>query len=256
MFNPSGAWPSRRLPRRPRRHRRATHRCSPGRRRGSRPRRAAPPQTRTRARSTSVELLERELEAEGRAAEVEQHEDAIRAGRQRRAQRSRDPGGARPQPAVLRAACRPHRDLLARDLRDHLAQPIDERLAVGDQHETHQSLLLSLPPELDAARCSGRDLSRSQQGCDKRCDERRDDVSNEARRPLPQGWAAPTLGRPPTRSKGRSCRRHRHRQPPPSRSTRDHVRRRCQRPAGRACAMRQGGRPSPARANAARHGPR
>ena len=77
----AAAWPSSPRRRRPRRPRRSRRRRSPGRRRGSRPRRAGASLIRIRARSAASKVLERELEAERRAAEVEQHERLARRPR-------------------------------------------------------------------------------------------------------------------------------------------------------------------------------
>ena len=133
-----------------------------------------------------VEVLEGQLEAECRAPQVEQDEDAVRARGQRRSEGVRDARGAGAQSAVLRATCGPHGDLVAGDLRDHLAQPVGQRAAVGDQDQAHQSRLLSMPPG-SMPGCSGPDLSRSQQRRVRRCVEVAMSVAIRGRRPLPDG---------------------------------------------------------------------
>ena len=47
--------------------------------------------------------------------------------------------------------------LVTGDLGDHVAQPVDERPAVGDQDQAHQSRLLSMPAIAGVRRCSDRD---------------------------------------------------------------------------------------------------
>ena len=91
-----------------------------------------------------IELLERELEAERGTAQVEQDR-----GRRPRLASSVDRSAAaiarraRPQATVLRPTGGPHRDLVAGDLRDHVAQAVGQHAAVGDQDQAHQSRLLS-----------------------------------------------------------------------------------------------------------------
>ena len=100
---------------------------------------------RTRARSAAIELLERELEAERGAAQVEQHERAVRARVERRPDGRGDPRRARAEATVLGPTGGGHGHVVAGDLGDHVAQALDERPAVGDQDQAHQSRLLSLP---------------------------------------------------------------------------------------------------------------
>ena len=101
-----------------------------------------------------LELLERQLQAERRAAEIEQHEHARRRPRRARtgAPRrcaARSCPGARP-----RSPGHGHRDVITGDLGDHVAQALDEGRAVGDQDQADQSRLLSLPPVAGWRRCS------------------------------------------------------------------------------------------------------
>ena len=117
---------------------------------------------RTRARSAVVEVLEGELEAERRAAEIQQHERRIGAGIQHGPERCRDARRAGPEAPVLGPTGRGDGHVLAGDLGDHLAQALDERAAVGDQDQAHQSRLLSSAPRV-ASGCGAAMLRRSHQ---------------------------------------------------------------------------------------------
>src|SRR5688500_13232879 len=80
-----------------------------------------------------VEFLQGELEAQRSAAQIEQDQRIVCSLVQHAADGTRDLRGAGPQASVLRPPGRGHRDFVAGDLGDHVAQPLDELAAVGDQ---------------------------------------------------------------------------------------------------------------------------
>ena len=85
--------------------------------------------------------IQRELEAEGCAAQIEQDEDAVRAGIDDRSDRLRDPRGTGAEAPVVGPPGRPDRDIRTGDLGDHLAEALGDLRAVGDEDETDHAVL-------------------------------------------------------------------------------------------------------------------